>query len=82
MLAPVQCTSPGAGSDVPSVAQSWRKASMWRAVHSLCDGSLEPAEWERSKSYLEHLGDPAPAPCTSGYGNVPIVRAVGDEGQL
>lgn len=82
ILAPVQCTSRGAGSGVPSVAQSWRKASTWRAVHSLCDGSLEPAEWERSKSYLEHLGDPAPAPCTSGYGNVPIVRAVGDEGQL
>ena len=62
--------------------EQWPKVSMWRAVHELCSGALDLAEHDCKKGYWAHLGDPSPAPCTSAFGKVPVVRAMDEEGRL
>jgi hypothetical protein len=59
----------------------WRKVSTWKAVHEGCSGG-GVAEYAIKRDYLTHLADPQPATCTSGFALVPIVRAIGEEGQL
>jgi len=62
--------------------EQWPKVSLWRAVHELCSGALDLPEHDCKKGYWAHLGDPRPAPCTSAFGRVPVVRAMDEEGRL
>ena len=61
----------------------WRKVSTWKAVHEVCsDTTGGVADCDIKRDYLAHLADPRPATCTSGFAWVPIVRGVGEQGQL
>ena len=62
--------------------RGWRKVSMWRAVHEMCSDGWDLADYECKKDYWAHLGDPSPAPYTSAFGRIPIVRAMNEEGEM
>ena len=63
-----------------TTASSAGGRTVWRKVSTCSGGGV--ADYAIKRDYLTHLANPQPATCTSGFALVPIVRAIGEEGQL
>ena len=88
LAAPLALAEPAGALAAATTASSaaggrsvWRKLSTRKAVHEGCSVG-RVADYAIKRDYLTHLADPQPATCTSGFALVPIVRAIGEEGQL
>jgi hypothetical protein len=63
-----------------TTASSAGGRTVWRKVSTCSGGGV--ADYAIKRDYFTHLANPQPATCTSGFALVPIVRAIGEEGQL